>query len=166
MHTMNPRLREKRGGNTTMHEDRESVERGTLVSLFDRALESRDIHRVIPFFAADCCIELLRQKLTGREGVKKWLGWMYKNLSELSLVTDLVLIQENVVFQEFTLKAKLNAKGILESHQVRVIVFENGKIKNLRAYFDRMDFVEPLAQGFGAKSFVKQLMNLSIKGLA
>ncbi len=43
----------------------------------DDALDAKDIEEAMSFFAEDCQIELLSVKLYGREGVRKWLDWIF-----------------------------------------------------------------------------------------
>ena len=52
----------------------------------DIAIESNDVERVVECFADDCEIELLGITLRGKDGVRKWMGWLYRYLDRIRLV--------------------------------------------------------------------------------
>ena len=47
----------------------------------DDAIEQRDIEGVVSCFSDGCEIELPGVKLTGKEGLRKSIGWMYRRSS-------------------------------------------------------------------------------------
>jgi len=61
---------------------------------FDKAVENKDIERILSSFADDCEIELLGQRLVGKEGVQKWISWLY-NGTEIKSKQAEVLLYEN-----------------------------------------------------------------------
>jgi hypothetical protein len=52
----------------------------------DRALEYRDLQAVTEKFTDECEIGLLGIKLFGKEGVRKWVNWMYKHIAEVKFL--------------------------------------------------------------------------------
>ncbi len=141
------------------HEYRRIAER------LNRGMEERDMDGVIALFDEACEIELMGIRLSGIKGVQRWLRWTYANFHHLSFSPVLTLVQEGALCQEYVLRARLDAKSRLESRQIKIITFENGKIRNVRIYFDRVDMAESLAQGFAARTLVKSLVKTSIRGL-
>ena len=62
------------------------------------------------------------------------------------------MVDGNTLFEEFILKGTLHNGIEVQSKQSEVLTFENGKIKSLRLYFDRMDFADSVTKGFLSKA--------------
>ena len=131
----------------------------------DNALEKMNIDEILPFFADDCEILLLNIKLEGKEGARKWLNWLFKHIAEMKLEPIIIIVEGDVFFEEFIVKAKLHDGTLLESKQAEVLIYENYKIKSLRLYFDRLDFADAVAKDFISKGVVNMLIKRSLKGL-
>ncbi|MGW8289073.1 MAG: nuclear transport factor 2 family protein, partial [Candidatus Bathyarchaeia archaeon] len=106
----------------------------------DKALESRDLQLVTEKFTDDCEIELLSIKLLGKEGVRKWVNWMYKHVAEIKFLPVTIMVEGNKFFEEFIVEAKFHDGEKARSNQTVVLEFEELKVKSLRMYFDRLDF--------------------------
>ena len=132
---------------------------------FDKALESKDEQAVMEKFTDDCEIELLNVKLLGKEGVKKWLKWIYTHLAELKFLPVTIMVEGNKFFEEFTVEAKFHDGETTRSNQAVVLVFENLKIKSLRIHFDRLDFSSAVAKDVVSKTIVRELVRKSLEGL-
>ena len=132
---------------------------------FDKALEKKDMQAIIETFADDCEIELLGVKLFGKAGAKKWFSWLYKHVSEMKLIPVTVMIEGDIFFEEYIVKAKFYDGEEASSSQAEVLVFENLKIKSLRMYFDRLDFSRSVAKNVISKTIVRQLVKKSLEGL-
>jgi ketosteroid isomerase-like protein len=132
---------------------------------FDEALERKDEQAVIERFTEDCEIELLNVKLLGKEGVKKWLKWVYTHVAELKFLPVTIMVEGNKFFEEFTVEAKFYDEETTRSKQAVVLVFENLKIKSLRMYFDRLDFSSAVAKDVVSKTIVRELVKRSLEGL-
>ena len=113
----------------------------------------------------DCEIELLGMKLTGKEGARKWLNWLYSHANEIELVPVTIMVDGDTFFEEFIAEAKLHNGVVIRSKQAEVLLYENYKVKNLRLYFDRLDFADSVTKGFIGKAIVRQLIKTSLKGL-
>ena len=137
-----------------------------LATDFDKAVESRDMDRILSSFCDDCEIEFLGQCLAGKEGVKKWINWLYKHLDEIKFEPITIMVKDNTFFEEFIIKARLYSGAEIRSKQAEVLIYENYKIKNLRLYFDRLDFAEAVAMDPISKALVGKLINKSLEGLA
>jgi len=133
----------------------------------DSALESRNTEEVLSYFADDCEIELLKQILIGKEGVKKWIDWLYKNLRQIKLQPIVMMVEGNKFFEEFIVRARLYSGIEVKSRQAEVLIYDDkGKIKSLRLYFDRLDFIESVTKGPISKTLVNQIIKKSLEGLA
>jgi hypothetical protein len=131
----------------------------------DNALEKMNIDEILPFFADECVVQLLDVKLSGKEGVKKWLLWMFKNVAEIKLIPVVIMVEDDVFFEEFIVQAKLHDGSEAISKQAEVLIYENYKIKDLRLYFDRLDFANAVAKGPISKGIIKKLIKKSLEDL-
>ena len=131
----------------------------------DDALESRNLQAVTDKFANDCEIELLGVKLFGKEGVRKWVNWMYEHVVELKFLPVTIMVEGTTFFEEFVVEAKFHDDEEARSKQTVVLEFENLKIKSLRMYFDRLDFSGAVAKDVVSKTIVKELIKKSLEGL-
>jgi ketosteroid isomerase-like protein len=132
---------------------------------FDKALESKDLQAIIETFAGDCEIELLGVKLFGKVSAKKWFSWLYKHAAEMKLLPVTVMVEGDIFFEEYAVKAKFYDGKEASSNQAEVLVFEDLKIKSQRMYFDRLDFSSSVAKDVISKTIVRQLVKKSLEGL-
>ena len=132
---------------------------------FDNAIESKNIDQMVSFFADDCEIELMGIKLSGKDGARRWLEWLFDTLIEVKFKPIMIIVEGNVFFEEFILVGTLPNGRTVESKQSEVLVYEDYKIKSLRVYFDRLDFADAVAGDFVSRKIVKTLISRSLKGL-
>ncbi|MGY5881767.1 MAG: nuclear transport factor 2 family protein, partial [Candidatus Thorarchaeota archaeon] len=121
---------------------------------FDNAIESKDIDLMVSFFTDDCEIELMGIKLSGKDGARRWLEWLFGTLVEVKFKPIIIMVEGNIFFEEFILVGTLPNGKIVESKQSEVLVYENYKIKSLRVYFDRLDFADVVAEDFISRKIV------------
>ena len=133
---------------------------------FDDALENKDRQAILEKFTDDCEIELLSIKLNGKNGVEKWLNWLYKHIAEIKFLPVTIMTEGNTYFEEFVVNAKFHDGEAACSKQAVILVFENLKIKSLRLYFDRLDFSKAVPKDAISKTIVKELVKKSLEGLA
>ena len=155
-------LKEKRG---LIMVKPQSTEIKEIAMAFDKALEDKDINKVIESFTDDCEIELLSTKLQGKQGVKSWYKWLYTHIAKLELIPVTIMAESNIFFEEFMVKATYSDGKQAQSKQAEVLVFEGQKIKSLRMYFDRLDFSSSIAKDFISKTIIKQIVKKSLEGL-
>jgi ketosteroid isomerase-like protein len=144
----------------------QSTEIKEFAMAFDKALEDKDIDKVIESFTDDCEIELLSTKLQGKQGAKKWYKWLYTHIAKLKLIPVTIMTENNVFFEEFIVRATYPDGKQAQSKQAEVLVFEGQKIKSLRMYFDRIDFSSSMAKDFISKTIIKQIIKKSLEGLS
>ncbi|KPK22443.1 MAG: hypothetical protein AMJ70_05995 [Dehalococcoidia bacterium SG8_51_3] len=131
----------------------------------DNGIENKDLNTVMSCFADNCEIELLRQSLYGKAGVKKWFEWLFKNIRQIKFQPVVIMAEKNILFEEFIIRARLNSGPEIKSKQSEVLVFENEKIKCLRLYFDRLDFADTVTKDPVSKAVVSRVIKKSIEGL-
>jgi ketosteroid isomerase-like protein len=131
----------------------------------DHAIENKDLDRILSSFSDNCEIELLGLKLTGKEGLRKWIDWMYTHLAEIRFTPVTIMVDENIFFEEYILEGRLHDGTKVQSRQAEVLIYENYKVKSLRLYFDRLDFVNSVAKGVISKAVIRRLVRKSLKGL-
>lgn len=132
---------------------------------FDNAIESKDIDHMVSFFVDDCEIELMGITLSGKDGARRWLEWLFGSLAGVKFKPVIIMVEGNVFFEEFILVGTLPNGKVVESKQSEVLVYEDYKIKSLRIYFDRLDFAEVVAKDFISRKIVSTLISRSLKGL-
>jgi ketosteroid isomerase-like protein len=131
----------------------------------DKAIENQNFEAVLSKFSVDCEIELLGIKLTGRDGVKKWMEWQFKHIAKVEFIPIIKMVSGNTFFEEYIAKAKLHDGEEIRSKQAVVLQFKNNMIKSLRLYFDRLDFADAVAKDVISRTIVKELVKKSIEGL-
>jgi ketosteroid isomerase-like protein len=131
----------------------------------DDAIEGRNIEEVESYFCDDCEIEVLGIKLTGKEGLRKAFGWMYKYLKEMVLIPVTIMVDGNTFFEEFIVKTKVKGGKEIQVKQAEVLVYDEYKVKSLRLYFDRLELAEAFISNAVEKIMVNQIIKASIKGL-
>jgi ketosteroid isomerase-like protein len=132
---------------------------------FDKALERKDLQAAVDMFVDDCEIELLGVKLSGKQGARKWLDWIYTHVAEIKFLPITIMLEDNTFFEEFIVEAKFHDGEEARSKQAIVLLFENLKIKSLRMYFDRLDFSSSVAKDVISKTIVRELVKKSLEGL-
>jgi ketosteroid isomerase-like protein len=131
----------------------------------DDAIERRNIEEVESYFCDDCEIEVLGVKLTGKEGMRKAFGWMYKYLKEMILIPVTIMVDGNTFFEEFIVKTKVKGDKEIQVRQAEVLVYEDYKVKSLRLYFDRLELAEAFTSNAVEQIMVNQIIKASLKGL-
>jgi ketosteroid isomerase-like protein len=132
---------------------------------FDKSLEAKNLDQILDNFSEDCEIELLNIKLFGKEGVKKWFNWVFTNVAKFELSPVTIMVEGNVFFEEFVVRATFYDGKKAQSKQAEVLIFDNSKIKSLRLYFDRLDFSSSIAKDLISKTIINQIIKKSLEGL-
>ena len=136
-----------------------------LAKALDDAIESRQTEEVISHFSETCEIELLGVKLTGKEGLRKAVRWIFRYLEEISLSPIAIMIEENTFFEEFTIKARVKGEEI-QVKQAEVLVYDDEyKVKSLRLYFDRLELAAAYTSNPIEKMMINRFKKASLRGL-
>jgi len=132
---------------------------------FDNAIEKMNVDKLLEFFTDDCEVIVLNEVLKGKDGARKFFDWLFANVIKIKFVPVNIMVENDVFFEEFIVKAKLPDGTSVVSNQAEVLVFENYKIKSLRLYLDRLDFANAIATDFISKGIIKTIIKRSLKGL-
>lgn len=132
---------------------------------FDKALESKNLNAILERFSDDCEIELLGIKLSGKEGARKWLNWLFVHLANIKFLPITIMVDGNTFFEEFKVLARFHDGEEVQSKQAVVLTFDNLKIRSLRMYFDRLEFSSSVAKDVISKTIVREIVKTSIEGL-
>ena len=136
-----------------------------LAKALDDAIEKQDMEEILSYFSDNCEIELPGVTLSGKEGLRKAIRWMYRYLKEITLIPITIMIEGNTFFEEFTTKAKGKSEEI-QVRQTEVLVYDGEyKVKRLRLYFDRLEFAAAYASNPIKKIIISRLSKASLKGL-
>ena len=139
---------------------------GKLAKALDDAIESRKTEEVISYFSDTCEVELLGIKLTGKEGLRKAISWIYRYLKEINLLPITIMIQGNTFFEEFIVRMKTQEGKEIKVKQAEVLVYEDEyKVKSLRLYFDRLELAAAYASNPIEKIMIRRISKASLKGL-
>jgi ketosteroid isomerase-like protein len=148
-----------------MMNSQDSVEIRRSAMEFDDAIEKKDFEKMIAAFTEDCEIQLLGIILRGKEGVRRWLAWLFTYIVQLEFKPVTIIIDGDTFFEEFVMIGTLQDGSVVESKQAEVLVYQDYKIKSLKLYFDRLDFAAAVANGFFSKRVTQMLIKRSIEGL-
>lgn len=132
---------------------------------FDDALEEKNYKLIKSYFEENCEIELLGVKLKGHDGVEKWLDYIFSYVESFSLQPLIIIVENNVFFEEFLVKAILPDKSEINSKWAEVLIYENYKILSLRLYFDRLEFAKSAVSNFFARKVIKYIERKTLEGL-
>jgi hypothetical protein len=146
-----------------MSPDQEDIR--DLAEKFDRALARRDLKAARSWFAPECQLELMGLTLLDPEGAERWLRWLFAIMPLIEIETVTTLNDPPVLFQEQIVRTELPAGERIESRQMRVTVWEGGRIKELRINFDRVDLAPLIARGRLARVLVRRFQQASVARL-
>ena len=131
----------------------------------DKVLETKNVDKGLSLFSKKCSIEMLGITLKGKTGVKKWFGWLFGSFEKIKIRNLTVFVQGEKMFKEYVLVATLHDGNNICSKQSEVITFYGDKIKNIRIYFDRIDFKDLVADNFIKKIFLDRLVEKPLEEL-
>lgn len=137
-----------------------------LAKALDDAIENRKTKEVMSYFAETCEIELLGVKLTGKEGLRKAIRWIFRYLKEITLSPITIMIEGNTFFEEFFVRTKIKEDKEIQVKQAEVLVYDDEyKVKSLHLYFDRLELAAAYTSNPIEKMMVDRLSKASLKGL-
>ena len=131
----------------------------------DDALEERDVETVLSCFTDDCEVEFGGVTLHGKDGLREGLEWLYDRLGTIRFEPVTILIEGNTFFEEFVMKTWKKPGAELQFSAAEVLTYEDGRIKSLRLYLDRLALAKALAKGVVEKWIVRKVANVSLRGL-
>jgi hypothetical protein len=136
-----------------------------LAGLLDAAIEKQNIKEIMSHFSADCQIEMLGVRLSGKEGLRREIAWMYRYLEGITLVPVTIMVEDDTFFEEFIVKAHTSGGREIQVKQAEVLIYDDEyRVKSLRLYFDRLELAAAFVSGPVEKLMVGQLTRASLKG--
>lgn len=136
-----------------------------LAKALDDAIEKQNVVKIVSYFSEECEIQLPGVILTGHEGLKKAISWMYKYLKEIILIPVTIMIQDNVFFEEFIVKTRVNGHD-MEIKQAEVLTYEKDyKVKSIRLYFDRLEFGQNVSRNLIDLILIGKINKATLEGL-
>lgn len=113
-------------------------------ALLDDALEAGDIDAVVGCFSVDCAIELLGVRLRGREGVRRWLDWVFAHVERIEFAPRVIIVEGATFIEEFGVAGTLRNGRRLESQWAEILTYKDDLVTSLRLYFNPLDFAPAL----------------------
>jgi ketosteroid isomerase-like protein len=132
--------------------------------VLDERLEAGDTDGVVACFASDCAVELLGVRLSGHDGVRRWLAWIRRHVTSIRFEPVVIGVEGTALFEEFVVHARLRDGSPVTSRWAEVLDYRDGLVTGLRLYFDPLDFAAALGRaGRWARPIVTRLAR---RGLA
>jgi ketosteroid isomerase-like protein len=129
---------------TTVVEVQSEVSIREAAAELDEALEARDVERVVACFDPDCEIELLGVRLEGRDGVRRWLDWVFRHVDAVSFIPRIISVDGDTLIEEFEVRGSLRNGREVRSRWAELLTFRADLVTSLRLYFDPADFAPSL----------------------
>ena len=130
----------------------------------DDAVEKHDIESVMSCFLDDCEVEVFAIVLKGKNHLKKALNWLYDMVGEIKFEPIIIMVNDDVFFEEFILKGHKHDKKF-EVKAAEVLIYKDYKVKTLRLYFDRLQVAKVISKGFFEKFVLNMIDKKSLKDL-
>jgi len=133
---------------------------------FLSSLEARNLEEALSFFTDDARFVSPFDTFTGKEEIRGYLEWTDETIEDLRVAESGVgiLANENkgIIEHEFT--------GAVDGIDVQFLVvclyeFSDGKIREVRQVFDRLEVAEQAAEGWLPKKAVDAVANNLRRGL-
>ena len=113
-------------------------------SELDGALEAGDIDRVVACFSEDCTVELLGIRLDGRDGVRRWLYWVFSHVERIEFTPRVISVDGDTFIEEFGVTGTLAGGRVLNSQWAEILTYRDDLVTSLRLYFNPIDFAPAL----------------------
>lgn len=132
-------------------------------SELDEALEAGDRDRIVACFADDCSVELLGVRLHGRDGVRRWLDWVFAHVERIDFDPRVIIIDGDTFIEEFGVTGTLTNGRRLQGQWAEILTYQHNLVTSLRLYFNPLDFAPAL--GVVGRTVGPAAMRLARKGL-
>lgn len=90
---------------------------------------------------------------------------MFANAPDLKFELVVVISEENIFYEEFFVNVTLPSGKVVKSHQAETLMFEEGKLKTLRIFFNPLDFSDVVVKGPISKAVIRYILKTAQKGL-
>jgi ketosteroid isomerase-like protein len=133
---------------------------------FFKAWMAGDTKQALSFFTDDAVFIVPRGTFKGTAKIEKYLTWVNKGTRDYNVTkTGIgIITQENIAVDEHRLSGISN--GVKwEVPAVCIYEFKNGKIANMRGFYDLLSQVQQSTKGMFVKWMVNTVINVSKRGL-
>jgi ketosteroid isomerase-like protein len=131
----------------------------------DNALEKKNFNEIKSLFSDDCEIEFLGIKLNGRDGVEKWLKFIFEYVESFKLEPIVIIVEGSIFVEEFYVDINFRDGSNYHTKWSEVLIYENYKVKSLRLYFDRLEIIQHAPIGYFNKKILGFIDKKTLKGL-
>jgi ketosteroid isomerase-like protein len=132
-------------------------------SELDEALEAGDIDRVVACFSVDCTVELLGVRLDGRDGVRRWLDWVFAHVERIEFTPRVISVDGDTFIEEFGVTGTLVGGRVLNSQWAEILTYRDDLVTSLRLYFNPIDFAPAL--GLAGRAIGPAAVKFARRGL-
>jgi ketosteroid isomerase-like protein len=92
----------------------------------------------------DGTVELLGVRLTGHDGVRRWLGWVFDHVERIVFSPRVMSVDGDTFIEEFGVTGLLGGGRRIESQWAEILTFRDDQVTSLRLYFNPVDFAPAL----------------------
>ena len=128
------------------------------------AIMKNDVEKFASFLTDDATVTDPVGTLKGREGAKRWVKWISGNFPKVVLKETRLIVEGNVAAHEYTMEGTTPEKVTVSFPGVVMYEFKDGKISNVRNFYDELTIAKKLARGMLAKKAVKSIEDQFKKG--
>lgn len=132
-------------------------------SELDQSLEAGDRDRVTACFSDDCTVELLGVRVHGRDGVRRWLDWVFAHVERIEFTPRVISVDGDTFIEEFRVSGTLAGGRILDSEWAEILTYRDNLVTSLRLCFDPIDFAPAL--GIVGRAVGPAALRLARRGL-
>jgi len=133
---------------------------------FFKAWTTGDTKHALSFFAEDAVFIVPRGTFKGSAQIEKYITWVYRMTQDYRFTeTGIgIIAQGDTAVDEHILSGIANGMK-WELPGVCIYEFKNGKIANMRGFYNVLSQLQQMAKGVVAKWMVNTVVNASQKGL-
>lgn len=146
-----------------MYED--ETRRGVMRSIH-RALINKDVDKAVSFYRDDATLIANEGTFKGVQEIRRYYTWLLQQWSELKFIETMLLVDGNKAAYEYVVEGTgREGREVSKFSGVDMYEFRNGKVQQVRAYFDRLLITKQLARGWLAKRLVSSIVDRMERGL-
>ena len=128
------------------------------------AIMKDDVEKLASFLTDDTTVTDPVGTLKGREGAKRWMKWISGNFPKVVLKETGLIVEGNLAAHEYTMEGTTTEKVTVSFPAVVMYEFKDGKILNVKNFYDQISIAKRLAKGVLAKKAVKSIEDQFKKG--
>lgn len=128
------------------------------------AMMGEDVDEVVDFFAEDAKLVTSEGTFEGEEEIREYWQWMDDQFSEVELKETELLIQGDKAAHEFNLSGTVKGESV-EYPGIVIVEISDGKIQELRLYYDRLTLAEQATEGWLKERIVNSVVGRMEEGL-